>query len=80
MNEGPFTLQDAGQAWCNEKTKNTVMDADLAKAFVDLANSHPFVKEARLVMTTLFNSEDSSMETRHRANTFLTRWFPGEKK
>ena len=31
-----FVLGRAAQAWCAEKTRDTVMDTDLAEAFADI--------------------------------------------
>lgn len=69
MSEGPFQPEDfKNMDWEN--------DLPVRESAAKEANLHPFVKEAREKMEYILESDDSTMESRHVAKTFLSKYFP----
>lgn len=69
MSEGPFQPEDfKNMDWEN--------DLPVRESAAKEANLHPFVKEAQEKMEYILESDDSTMESRHVAKTFLSKYFP----
>lgn len=70
MSEGPFKPEDFHGG-------KPPKDWDEKYEFAAYkANAHPFVKEAQEKMEYILESDDSTMESRHVAKTFLSKYFP----
>lgn len=79
MSEGPFKSSDFRYCVEGMHALSSMFDDPNAidkNKCAETANNHPFVKEAREKMEYILESDDSTMESRHVAKTFLSKYFP----